>query len=125
MSVVLSDTHADEMTVADATVRPLMYTSACKSLAKKIDSGLFTYTSLSFSFQTGTLTEEGLDMWGVVPIENTTFQPAVRNPSELPLTGRMATAMATCHSLTIIDNEITGDPLDLKMFNSINWVCLI
>lgn len=31
-------------------------------------------------------------------------------------------AMATCHSLTRIGGEITGDPLDLVMFNSINWV---
>ena len=73
-------------------------------------------------FQTGTLTEEGLDMWGVVPVDDTAFQPAVHNPSELPLTGKMATAMATCHSLTIIDGELTGDPLDVKMFNSVNWV---
>lgn len=72
--------------------------------------------------QTGTLTEEGLDMWGVVPSSSSAFEPAVRNPSELPLTGKMATAMATCHSLTIIEDELTGDPLDLKMFNSVNWV---
>lgn len=31
-------------------------------------------------------------------------------------------AMATCHSLTRIDGQITGDPLDLVMFNSIDWV---
>ena len=61
-------------------------------------------------------------MWGVVPVDANTFQAAVRNPAELPLTGQLATAMATCHSLTIIDGELTGDPLDLKMFNSINWV---
>jgi magnesium-transporting ATPase (P-type) len=32
-------------------------------------------------------------------------------------------SMATCHSLTIIDNEITGDPLDQKMFEATQWVC--
>ena len=34
----------------------------------------------------------------------------------------MVVAMATCHSLTIIEGELSGDPLDLKMFNSTNWV---
>jgi cation-transporting ATPase 13A3/4/5 len=31
-------------------------------------------------------------------------------------------AMATCHSLTVIDGELTGDPLDLKMFAATDWV---
>jgi len=31
--------------------------------------------------------------------------------------------MATCHSLTIIEGKITGDPLDLKMFEASGWVC--
>lgn len=29
--------------------------------------------------------------------------------------------MATCHSLTTINGTLNGDPLDLEMFNSINW----
>ena len=37
--------------------------------------------------------------------------------------GHMMTAMATCHSLTIIDGILSGDPLELIMFNSIGWVC--
>ncbi len=44
------------------------------------------------------------------------------NPAQLPQRGSFIVAMATCHSLTIIDNDVMGDPLDLKMFNSINWV---
>lgn len=31
-------------------------------------------------------------------------------------------AMATCHTLTVIDGELTGDPLDLKMFEATDWV---
>ena len=27
-------------------------------------------------------------------------------------------AMAACHSLTYIDGELSGDPLDLKMFEA-------
>lgn len=30
--------------------------------------------------------------------------------------------LVCCHSLTIIDNQIVGDPLDLKMFESTKWV---
>ena len=33
----------------------------------------------------------------------------------------MARCMATCHSLTVIASELTGDPLDLKMFQSTGW----
>lgn len=30
-------------------------------------------------------------------------------------------AMASCHSLTRIDNELTGDPLDLILFQETEW----
>ena len=30
--------------------------------------------------------------------------------------------MSVCHSLTIIDDKLTGDPLDLKMFLSTGWI---
>ena len=36
--------------------------------------------------------------------------------------GPILTAMATCHSLTVIDGSLTGDPLDLKMFKATDWV---
>ena len=36
--------------------------------------------------------------------------------------GAMMETMATCHSLTIIDGELSGDPLDLIMFEAIGWV---
>ena len=31
------------------------------------------------------------------------------------------TCLATCHSLTLINNELTGDPLDVKMFEATRW----
>jgi len=34
----------------------------------------------------------------------------------------MLVAMATCHSLTIIDGQLAGDPMDLKMFEATGWV---
>jgi len=33
--------------------------------------------------------------------------------------------MATCHSLTLIGGELSGDPLDVSMFEAINWVSYI
>ncbi|XP_012263211.2 polyamine-transporting ATPase 13A3 isoform X1 [Athalia rosae] len=70
--------------------------------------------------KTGTLTEDGLDMWGVVPIVNSTFQQPVKDISTLPLNETLV-GMVTCHSITIINNELSGDPLDLKMFESTGW----
>ena len=47
-----------------------------------------------------------------------------RTPMDLPSRGPFVIAMATCHSLTRIDGEINGDPLDLKMFEATRWVCI-
>ncbi|GAB1609336.1 cation-transporting ATPase 13A3-like isoform X2 [Argonauta hians] len=71
--------------------------------------------------KTGTLTEDGLDLWAVIPTEYNQFQSLVYEPSTLPY-GSLAICMATCHSLTMIDGDLCGDPLDLKMFLSLNWV---
>jgi cation-transporting ATPase 13A2 len=30
-------------------------------------------------------------------------------------------AMSTCHSLTVIEDKLSGDPIDLKMFEFTNW----
>ena len=35
---------------------------------------------------------------------------------------RLLAAMACCHSLMVIDGQLTGDPLDLKMFQATDWV---
>ncbi|GAB6022802.1 hypothetical protein CHUAL_006900 [Chamberlinius hualienensis] len=74
--------------------------------------------------KTGTLTENGLDMWGVVPAINGSFNALVMNPSTLPFESSLLAALATCHSLTVIESQLTGDPLDLKTFESTNWVLL-
>ena len=30
--------------------------------------------------------------------------------------------MASCHSLVKIEGELTGYPMDIKLFEAINWV---
>lgn len=72
--------------------------------------------------QTGTLTEDGLDMWGVVPVSGTnSFQIPLRQVDRLP-NDHFLFGMVTCHSITIMNGELKGDPLDLKMFESTGWI---
>lgn len=72
--------------------------------------------------KTGTLTEDGLDMYGVVPKSSTnTLQMPLRQIERLPL-DHLLFGMVTCHSITLMQGERKGDPLDLKMFESTKWI---
>ncbi|NWZ51892.1 AT132 ATPase, partial [Haliaeetus albicilla] len=70
--------------------------------------------------QTGTLTEEGLDVWGVVPLENNYFMPIVHEPRCLPA-GPLLYSLATCHTISLLRTQPIGDPVDLKMVESTGW----
>ncbi|CAI9735449.1 cation-transporting ATPase 13A3-like isoform X2 [Octopus vulgaris] len=72
--------------------------------------------------KTGTLTEDGLDLWAVIPTDHNQFQGLVYEPATMQPQNPLTICMASCHSLTMIDGELSGDPLDLKMFLSLNWV---
>ncbi|NXG33729.1 AT133 ATPase, partial [Dromaius novaehollandiae] len=73
--------------------------------------------------KTGTLTEDGLDLWGVQRVESARFLlPEERACSESLLKSEFVACMATCHSLTKIEGVLSGDPLDLKMFEAIGWI---
>lgn len=74
--------------------------------------------------KTGTLTEDGLDLYAVLPHWEVgeTFGQRVVDVGALPNTCPLLQALASCHSLTSIDGELTGDPLDLKMFQFTRWV---
>lgn len=39
--------------------------------------------------------------------------------------GPLCRAMASCHSLLLLEGKIQGDPLDLKMFEGTNWVSTV
>ena len=74
--------------------------------------------------KTGTLTEDGLDMQGIVPSTcstNSEFQSMIVDPETIDAKDNLIKAMATCHSLTIIDYMLSGDPIDLKMFEFTKW----
>ncbi|NWW21020.1 AT132 ATPase, partial [Falcunculus frontatus] len=70
--------------------------------------------------KTGTLTEEGLDVWGVVPLEGQRFLPVVHEPRRLPA-GALLYALATCHAVSPLRGQLVGDPVDLKMLESTGW----
>nr|XP_012635700.1 probable cation-transporting ATPase 13A4 isoform X3 [Microcebus murinus] len=72
--------------------------------------------------KTGTLTRDGLDLWGVVPSDRNGFQDvhSFASGKALPW-GPLCAAMASCHSLILLDGTVQGDPLDLKMFEATTW----
>lgn len=90
--------------------------------------------------KTGTLTEDNLSFNEVVPaiptkcdfgspFDETAMQSKskqVERDNHLMLeSGEYSPLMiclASCHSLTIIDGKIVGDPLDLQMFEATGWV---
>ncbi|XP_054556429.1 probable cation-transporting ATPase 13A5 isoform X2 [Talpa occidentalis] len=73
--------------------------------------------------KTGTLTEDGLDLWGTVPSADNCFQKvhSFASGKALPW-GPLCAAMASCHSLILLDGTVQGDLLDLKMFEGTAWV---
>ncbi|WVQ96650.1 hypothetical protein IAU59_003756 [Kwoniella sp. CBS 9459] len=79
--------------------------------------------------KTGTLTEDGLDVLGVRTIDrpDRRFSELHSEIQDVPLSGGangktpLLYALATCHALKLIDGEIIGDPLDIKMFEYTGW----
>jgi len=76
--------------------------------------------------KTGTLTEDGLDILGVRGLDRNVhrFGELLEDVHDLPLAKDKASflhALATCHSLKMVDGTIVGDPLDVKMFEFTKW----
>ncbi|XP_048833620.1 polyamine-transporting ATPase 13A3 isoform X1 [Brienomyrus brachyistius] len=73
--------------------------------------------------KTGTLTEDGLDLWGIQRAEDGRFNLSESdNFKETLVQSPFVACMASCHSLTKISGELSGDPLDLKMFEATGWI---
>lgn len=58
-----------------------------------------------------------------MPCSDGQFADPIIDVHNLQYDNFLIQAMATCHSLTRINGELNGDPLDLNMFISTNWVC--
>ena len=90
---------------------------------------LFFNCDIFCYFQTGTLTEDGLEVWGAVPvkainIDESELDSPISDFSQLNQRGHMAACLASCHSLTYINGQLIGDPLDIKMFEATHWVSI-
>jgi cation-transporting ATPase 13A2 len=77
--------------------------------------------------KTGTLTEDGLDVLGVRTLDRHTlrFGELIEDVHDLPSSREKASflhALASCHSLKMLDDNPIGDPLDTKMFEFTRWV---
>ncbi|CAB1427291.1 unnamed protein product [Pleuronectes platessa] len=70
--------------------------------------------------KTGTLTEEGLDVWGVMEGGPSSFSELVPEPRFLA-PGPMLSGLACCHTVTLMQGQPIGDPLELKMIESTGW----
>ncbi|CAD6193517.1 unnamed protein product [Caenorhabditis auriculariae] len=77
--------------------------------------------------KTGTLTEDGLDfhLMRCVDSDQKTLrfreETKEMNRAKLPKDGEMIRAIATCQSLTRINGQLNGDPLDLILFLKTGW----
>ena len=102
--------------------------------------------------KTGTLTEDGLDLMGVVQVkrnqDDNVSKDGVLNDHVAKLDGdeqspiksdfvfcnlerdakslnnheNFLQGMATCHSLTTIEGKLSGDPIDVIMFEGTEWI---
>uniref|UniRef100_A0A8C2XRT5 ATPase cation transporting 13A2 n=1 Tax=Cyclopterus lumpus TaxID=8103 RepID=A0A8C2XRT5_CYCLU len=72
--------------------------------------------------KTGTLTEDGLDVWGVMEGGAAGFSELVPDPGLLP-PGPMLSGLACCHTVTLLQGQPLGDPLELKMVESTEKHC--
>lgn len=76
--------------------------------------------------KTGTLTEDGLDILGVRGLERNInrFGELLEDVHDIPSSQGKTNflhALATCHSLKMLEGEVIGDPLDVKMFEFTKW----
>ncbi|KAL2866337.1 putative P-type ATPase [Aspergillus lucknowensis] len=85
--------------------------------------------------KTGTLTEDGLDVLGLRIMTNrqglsdllsdVSSKPAPESGTDptqyLEKCNTIVRIMATCHSLRVVDDQLLGDPLDVKMFQFTGW----
>lgn len=82
--------------------------------------------------KTGTLTKEGLEFHGAQPVQDVdnivdnrtknmtpTFAEHREDIKEIPRLMQMA--IATCHAVTILNDQFIGNPVDIEMFRSSKW----
>ena len=73
--------------------------------------------------KTGTLTEDELNLAEILPndLKVNAFEEPIASAEKLELSPLLI-CLSSCHSLTILESKIIGDPLDIKLFESTKWV---
>eukprot|EP00123_Amoebidium_parasiticum_P018507 comp24227_c0_seq2/m.44655 comp24227_c0_seq2/g.44655 ORF comp24227_c0_seq2/g.44655 comp24227_c0_seq2/m.44655 type:complete len:1428 (-) comp24227_c0_seq2:591-4874(-) len=69
--------------------------------------------------KTGTLTRDGLNFYGVHPIEDGAFKSPQLGTYNL--NPDMQVAMAVAHSVTWLEECMVGNPVDVEMFRAVGW----
>lgn len=75
-----------------------------------------------------------MEVWGVLPVVKgshgmlssepiqLTDENIIHNIRTINDKSLIKSALSSCHSLTVIDGEICGEPLDVTMFKATGWV---
>ncbi|XP_064471519.1 polyamine-transporting ATPase 13A3-like [Ornithodoros turicata] len=124
-------TVIDVATFVVPPLLPAVLTSINAAAQKRLkDEGVYCLNSTCINLcgaldvvcfdKTGTLTDNSLDLSGIIPSEGGVLQPPVPHPRDLPRCP-MVLALATCHSLHLVNHRLVGYPLDVKAFESICW----
>ncbi|GAB9464811.1 hypothetical protein Gpo141_00002237 [Globisporangium polare] len=73
--------------------------------------------------KTGTITKEGLDFRGCVPVDAaaTEFLPEVNDVTVATLPELMKFSLASTHALGSLKGELVGNEVEVKMFKSTQW----
>jgi predicted P-type ATPase len=73
--------------------------------------------------KTGTITKEGLDYRGCVPVnsKSAAFSSEYNDMSDATLDPTMKYALASCHSVGSLNGQLVGNEVEVKMFKSTAW----
>jgi cation-transporting ATPase 13A3/4/5 len=70
--------------------------------------------------KTGTLTEDAMDLIGLISAQQGDFSPLESN-IKLCKSQELLICLSTCHSLSIIDGEISGDPMEKAIMSALEF----
>lgn len=72
--------------------------------------------------KTGTITKEGLDYRGCVPVgDSGAFLPEFNDMTDASLSDLMKFSLASCHAVGSLNGELVGNEVEVRMFKSTQW----